>query len=120
MTLDELLELKPANAPQIVTLCGSTSRALQAFQDANLQLTLQGFIVLSIGCNTHDDTTLKIDQETKNRLDVLHLHKIDLADIVFILNPNGYIGESTAREIEYANRIGKPIYYLEPIEEKPE
>ncbi len=45
--------------------------------------------------------------------DELHLRKIDMSDSIFILNVNGYIGESTQREIEYAERHNKPVSYLE-------
>ncbi len=41
----------------------------------------------------------------------LHLRRIDLADEVRIVNPGGYIGEATRREIAYANASGKPITY---------
>jgi hypothetical protein len=34
-------------------------------------------------------------------LDALHLRKIDLADRVLIIDPCGYVGESTRREIDY-------------------
>lgn len=49
----------------------------------------------------------------KEILDELHLRKIDIADEVFIVNRDGYIGESTRKEIEYAENLGKPIVYLE-------
>lgn len=51
----------------------------------------------------------------KEMLDVLHLFKIDKADEVLILNVDGYVGESTRREIEYARRLGKPLRWLEPL-----
>ena len=41
------------------------------------------------------------------------VRKIDLADEVFVINKDGYIGESTKREIEYAKAKGKPIFYSE-------
>lgn len=47
----------------------------------------------------------------KELLDELHLRKIDLADELFIINLDGYIGESTRREIEYAKSKGKPVHY---------
>jgi hypothetical protein len=47
-------------------------------------------------------------------LDELHLRKIDLADEALILNVGGYVGDSTAREIQYARLRGKQIRYLEP------
>lgn len=36
-----------------------------------------------------------------------------MCDEVFVLNVGGYIGESTRSEIEYANKMGKPVKYLE-------
>jgi len=51
----------------------------------------------------------------KEILDELHKRKIDLCDEVYVINYQGYIGESTKSEIEYAKKIGKLIKYLEPI-----
>ena len=51
----------------------------------------------------------------KTLLDALHLRKIDLADRVLVVNPGGYIGESTSREIAYAQATGKPISFTEPV-----
>jgi hypothetical protein len=42
------------------------------------------------------------------------MRKIDLCDEVLILNVNGYIGESTARELAYAQKLGKRVRHLEP------
>lgn len=100
--------------PEIVVLCGST-RFMDAFQDANLHLTLQGIIVLSIGCNTKSDAELEptLPKFDKVALDELHKRKIDLADRVLVLNVDGYIGESTRSEIDYAIAHDKPIEYLE-------
>ena len=49
-------------------------------------------------------------------MDNLHLRKIDMADKVFVINYQGYIGERTRFEINYAKSINKPIEYLEPID----
>ena len=51
----------------------------------------------------------------KEHFDTLHLRKIDLADEVFVVNIDGYIGNSTRREIEYAKSHNKPVKYLEAI-----
>ena len=32
-----------------------------------------------------------------------------------VINVNGYIGNSTSKEIEYAKKLGKEVMYLEPI-----
>ena len=117
MTLDDLLARKDQSLhPTIVCICGS-SRFSQAWQDANLTETLAGRIVLSIGCNTRSDEELAGDAGLhidKEMLDILHLFKIDLADEILVLNVNQYVGESTKREIEYAQRLGKRVRYLEP------
>lgn len=107
----EDVPLAPAR-PEIVCLCGST-RFIDAFREHNLRLTLEGKIVLSIGCDTKSDQGLGLDAAAKERLDALHLRKIDLADRVLVLNVGDYIGESTQREIAYALAHGKPIDYLE-------
>lgn len=48
-----------------------------------------------------------------DQMDELHLRKIDLADEIYVINWSGYIGESTAKEISYAEEIGKPIRYIQ-------
>lgn len=66
-----------------------------------------GYIVLSVGL-------FKGDPEwgtSKIALDELHKRKIDLADEVYVIDVENYIGESTRSEIEYAEKQGKPIYY---------
>lgn len=105
------------NRPKIVCLCGST-RFIEHFEKANLQMTLQGLIVLSVGCNTKSDNDLfskMTDEEralTKARLDVLHYSKIEMCDLVYVVNCQNYIGESTRREIEYAKACNKPVKFL--------
>lgn len=102
--------------PLIVCLCGST-RFTDAFNAANFSETMKGNIILTIGVNTKsDDDLIKaglLDSVSKERLDELHKRKIDLADEVFVLNVNGYIGQSTRSEIEYAKKHDKPIRYLQ-------
>lgn len=104
--------------PTIVCLCGST-RFSEAFRQANLNETLKGKIVLTIGCDMRADADLFKDldevqrQWVKAQLDELHLRKIDLADEVMVLNVDGYIGESTRREIVYAILHKKGIRWLD-------
>lgn len=100
--------------PEVVVLCGST-RFMDAFHTANRELSLVGKIVLTVELVTYDGATdpQRADPEQKLRLDELHLHKIELADTVFVLNVGGYIGDSTREEIAYAESLDKPIAYLE-------
>ena len=101
--------------PSIVCLCGST-RFMDAFHEAGWQLTLDGYIVLTVGVCKHaeDHGGEALGDEVAARLDELHLRKIDLADWVLVLNIDGYVGESTRREIDYAVAQGKRVTYLEP------
>ena len=98
--------------PRIICLCGST-RFKAEFEAANRDLTLDGKIVLSVGLFGHHEG-LDMTGPVKANLDELHLRKIDLADEVLVINPEGYIGESTTREIAYAESTGTPIRYLVP------
>ena len=100
--------------PVIVCLCGST-RFLDAFARANFDETLQGKIVLTIGCDfkSPEARARRLTQADKERLDALHLRKIDLADEILVLNVGDYIGDSTHYEIAYALQQRKRVRFLE-------
>ncbi len=109
-----------ADLPPVVCLCGST-RFKEEFEKANSDLTLAGFIVLSVGHFSQATPDQRaaglfadITPEQKVMLDDLHKRKIDLADAVVILNKNWYTGHSTNSEIDYAHKTGKPVFWLEP------
>ena len=53
--------------------------------------------------------------KAKEMLDDMHKRKIDMADEIFVINVNGYIGESTKSEIEYAIKNNKKVEFLEDI-----
>ena len=97
---------------KIITLCGSTK-----FKDEFLQeqkrLTLEGNIVISVGLFGHSGDSEVWTENTKEMLDDMHKRKIDLADEIFVINKNGYIGQSTKSEIEYATKTGKKVNYME-------
>ena len=90
--------------------------------EAQKRLTLEGNIVISVGLFGHsgdnevwenmDEGTLT---KTKEMLDDMHKRKIDMADEIFVINVDGYIGSSTKSEIEYAKATGKAVRYLEPM-----
>ena len=108
------------NRPIIVCLCGST-RFGEAFRIAEFNETIDGKIVLTIGCNMKSDEDLfghmtdHMKAAIKKRLDLLHFQKIDLADEVLFLNVGGYIGQSTYNELEHARKRGKRIRWLEEV-----
>lgn len=86
----------------VITICGSfmfTDTMWKMYQE----LTEMGHVVLlpAIGCNTHD----------KEWYLNLHYKKIAMSDVVFIVDVNGYIGESTRKEEREAEKCGKKIVY---------
>ena len=97
---------------EVVTLCGST-RFKDDFLAMQKELTLQGKIVISVGLFGHSGDTEVFTEGTKEMLDDMHKRKIDMADTIFVINKNGYIGSSTKSEIEYAEQQGKTVAYLE-------
>lgn len=102
--------------PIIVCLCGST-RFVDTFNEWRQKLTLEGKIVLSIEIVTtqrKDQDPQHCAPEVKAMLDELHLRKIDIADEILVLNVGDYVGESTRREILYAQLNCKKIRWLEP------
>lgn len=114
--LTEALEQAQPAYP-VVCLIGS-SRFFDAFQQAYFTETMALKIVLSlgfaVGVEEHGET-VGITPDQKQALDCLHLAKVAMADEVLVLNQNGYIGISTARELVAAVRLGKVIRWLEPL-----
>ena len=97
-----------------ITLCGST-RFKDDYIRVQKELTLAGNIVISVGLFGHQGDDEVWEDGVKEMLDDMHLAKIDMADEIFVINPGGYIGASTKREIAYASAKGKKISSLEPI-----
>lgn len=98
----------------IVTLCGST-RFKEEYEMVAKDLALQGHTVLSVNLFAHADN-IELTTEQKIRLDNAHKQKISMSDAIYVINKNKYIGESTYSEIDWAERLGKKVFFLEDIE----
>ena len=98
---------------KVITLCGST-KFRKEFEKVMMEETLKGNIVISVGLFGHE-TGLKMTGPAKKMLDKMHFKKIDMADEIFVVNPNGYIGLSTCDEIHYALSQNKSVRYLEAL-----
>lgn len=96
--------------PTIVCLCGS-SRFKREFEQAARDETLAGRIVLSLGLFSKADGFALSDEQVR-LLKQLHQYRIDLADEILVINPGGYVGDSTADEIDYALGNGKKVRWL--------
>ena len=100
------------NKPKVVCLCGST-RFKQEFIRANFEKTRSGEIALTVGWFSHADSEIYCPTDDENiALDELHKRKIDLADYIYVVDVDGYIGKSTRSEIDYAEDHGKDVVYL--------
>jgi len=101
----------------IVCLCGST-RFHKDYVEANLQETLKGHIVLSVGVFGHcaeeaHGRLIRIDDH-KKALDGLHIDKINMAHEILVINPGGHVGTSTRAEIVHARLRGIPVRWYDP------
>lgn len=74
------------------------------------RLTLEGNIVLAPNMFLLAED---ITEDIKKMLDDMHKRRIDMADEIFVINKNGYVGSSTKAEIEYAKKLGKKIIFME-------
>lgn len=112
--------------PQIITLCGSSRfcgvMAVMAWEFEKMGRIALGLHLLpqeyceQKGMVPDKDGNIHHigEQEgVEDIMDALHFKKIEMADSIYVVNVGGYIGESTAREIEYAKYLGKSIYYYE-------
>ncbi len=92
-----------------ITICGS----IKFFEDFNRErdrLISEGNIVLSVA---QIDNSAQLTNKELLLLKELHKRKIYVSDEIFVINKNGYIGDSTRDEIGYAKSLNKKVVYLE-------
>lgn len=97
----------------VVCLCGSTKFKTE-YEAAFLAEVRAKHIVLTSPIFSHADGD-ELDDSTINDLTLMHEQKIRMCDEVLVINVGGYIGNATAREIQYAASFRKPVRYLEPL-----
>jgi hypothetical protein len=98
-----------------ICLCGST-RFKKEYLFWNALLTASGHVVYSVSMWSHGD---RVDPspQLKRKLDAVHMAKIANSDVIFVIDCDlqtrpriVYTGDSTKREIEYAEILGKDVY----------
>jgi hypothetical protein len=106
---------------QRITLCGSL-RFEKQFKQWNERLSLEGNVVYTVAVYPSDKDGVKdwYAPMVKAQLDLVHLRKIENSDAILVidlaqLSDVPYIGESTAREINYAKGKGKGIIFLSDV-----
>lgn len=97
-----------------ICLIGS-SRFLDRYQEVNRKLSLAGHVVYSIAAITSaaqvGSKEDPITPDEKETLDLVHLLKIQESEALYLItDETGYIGESTRREIKWAQMLGIKVY----------
>ena len=111
-----------SDKPKVVVLCGSSRYIQEMAVCAWLIERDEKAIAMSLHLLPNwypdcPDSHLAEAEGVADEMDQLHLRKIDLAEEIFVVNRRHYIGDSTRREIEYAQTHGKPIrwYTDDPV-----
>lgn len=97
-----------------VVMCGSC-RFKPEMREFAKRLKKLGVVVYEPYLHSgQDESKLSEDYKKFVALGLTHDHfyKIQMADVVFVFNKDGYAGNSTTLEIGYAVALGKPIYAL--------
>ena len=101
---------------KIITLCGSTRFAkdfLLIWKELNAKYYNTIVLLPDLYLSASERLAAQSDPELMNSLIEKHRIRIDMADEVLVINKDGYIGETTKNEINYAMAKGIPIYYME-------
>ena len=122
--LDKIKKKEHRRGPKIICICGSTRFAdLHAIKCWEFERGGEN-ICLMINYLPQDYAEKEFGKSgdhlgevagLSDILDELHFRKIDISDMVYVINKDGYIGKSTKKEIEYAMSLDIPVTYMEEI-----
>lgn len=96
---------------KVITVCGSLKFYQQMIEVAE-KYELEGNCMLVPIYNPSKPSKDDFSSEEALMLDKMHQEKIKLSDAILVVNVDGYIGNSTKKEIEFAKSLGKEIIYL--------
>lgn len=95
---------------KVVTICGSMRYSKEMMKIAEELELKNGYAVIQCVYNIAGAKNEGVDAKI---LDKIHRKKIDISDAIYVVNIDGYIGNSTKKEIEYALNTGKEVMYHE-------
>ncbi len=99
---------------KIITICGSMKYQNEMIKIAKNLETKFGYCVLQC---VYDFMSENLKKQEYEKIVKAHFKKIDLSNAIYVVNIGGYVGENTQREIDYAVKHGKEIFYHEPLKE---
>ena len=92
------------------TICGSMRYTTQMKEIAYYLETQKGFNILQC---VYIEKDVEFSENDLLALQYAHYKKIDMSDGIYVVNINGYIGESVKKEIKYAKQHNKEVLYHE-------
>lgn len=94
---------------KIITVCGSLRFIKEMLQIAEkLELECNSVLLPVYNPNKNKDA---FNSDEILMLSKMHKEKIKLSDAVLVVNVDGYIGNSTKDEMEFAKKLNKKIIY---------
>ena len=118
-THDALAEPKKSNVvkvlhwgdkPATITCLIGSPRFKSEFDHVARVLSQRGEIVLAPHIYSNGEG---LDKEDTDQLHESALKRIDMADRVFVINPNNRLNDNVLIEIEYAESLDRDIKYLD-------
>ncbi len=98
---------------KVITICGSMRYSKEMMKIAEELELKKGYAVIQCVYNIDGQRYEGVDASI---LDKIHRKKIDISDAIYVVDIDGYIGNSTKNEIEYAINNGKEVIYHENID----
>lgn len=114
MKVNDLEICHQLKEPIIVALIGST-KYKKTMLEISKVFQLNGHMCIHTDVFTNSDG-FDISEDQQKTMIINGHKRIDIADLVYVVNENNYIGDSTREEIEYAKSHGKRVEYFVPIE----
>lgn len=99
---------------KIITVCGSLKFYKEIVEMA-LKMELEGNCMLIPIYNPYNTNKDAFTEEEINMISKMHYEKIKLSDAILVVDIDGYIGNSTSKEIEYAKTLNKEILYYSKL-----
>ena len=97
---------------KVITICGSMRYSKEMMKIAYELELKEGYAVIQCVYNIDGQ---RYEGVNASILDKIHRKQIDISDAIYVVNIDGYIGNSTKSEIEYAKNNGKEVIYHESV-----
>lgn len=103
---------------KVITVCGSLKFVKEMMEIAET-MELQGNCMLVPIYNPERTDKDSFTEDETLMLGKMHQEKIKLSDAILVVDVNGYIGNATKKEIEFAESLNKEIiYYTDLMKQK--